>query len=116
MKTAGMFGENPKRIEFYHHARRYLREHDPIGYETMRHEQIERMADALRYEAFREHAQPYQRIKQKLLGDFYNLQVRPNVPLPEWLTDQLAELDTMIASVAREFGYEPDQPGEKHVP
>lgn len=106
MKTSGMFSENPKRIEFYHRARSYLRGHDPIGYETMRCEQIERMADVLRYEAFREHAQPYLRIKEKLLSDFYSLQVRPNVPLPEWLTDQLAELDTMIASVAREFGFD----------
>jgi hypothetical protein len=101
-----MYSEHPKRIEFYHHARRYLREHDPTGYETMRREQIEHLANALRHEAFREHTQPYRRIKEKLLSDFYSLQVNPCTPLPEWLQEQLAELDGMIAAVAREFGYE----------
>lgn len=101
-----MFGENERRREFYHHARRYLRKHDPIGYETMRREQIEHMADALRHEAFLEATQPYLRIKEKLLGDFYSLQVNPCMLLPEWLQDQLTELDVMIAAVAREFGYE----------
>lgn len=100
-----MYSEHPKRIEFYHHARRYLREHDPIGYEAMRREQIEHLAEALRHEAFREHAQPYRKIKEKLLSDFYSLQVNPCAPLPKWLQEQLAELDVMIASVAHEFGY-----------
>ena len=101
-----MFAEHPKRIEFYHHARRYLREHDPMGYETMRREQIEHVADALRYEAFREATQPYRRVKEKVLGDFYKLQANPVVVLPDWLREQLAELDKGIASVARDFGFE----------
>lgn len=97
---------HPKHIEFYHHARRYLREHDPVGYETMRREQIERMADVLRHEAFQEATQPYRKIKEKLLSDFYSLQVKPDMPLPDWLQEQLTELDVAIAAVAREFGYE----------
>lgn len=101
-----MFGENPKRREFYHHARRFLKERGGAAYERATVPEIERIADYLRYEAFREATQPYRVIKEKLLSDFYNLQINPCTPLPEYLQEQLAELDTMIAAVAREFGYE----------
>jgi hypothetical protein len=40
------------------------------------------------------------------MSDFYSLQVMPSVPLPAWLQEQLAELDSAIAAVAREFGFE----------
>jgi hypothetical protein len=97
---------HPKHIEFYHRARRYLREHDdPIGYETMRAAQIEHLADCLRQEAFWEATMPYRLIQQKLLSDFYSLQVKPSIPIPKWLQEQLAELDIMIAAAAREFGF-----------
>lgn len=102
-----MFSEHPKRIEFYHHARRYLRERGGAAYERATREEIEHIANALRYEAFREEIQPYLKIEEKLLGDFYSLQVNPCTPPPEWLQDQLAELDTMISAVGKEFGYEP---------
>lgn len=100
-----MFSEHPKRIEFYHHARRYLKERGPAAYERATREEIEHIADALRYEAFREQIQPYLKAKEKLLNDFYSLQVQPSAPWPEWLREYLAEWDVMIQAVAKEFGY-----------
>lgn len=104
-----MFSEHPKRIEFYHHARRYLKERDPVAYETASVKEIEHVSDMLRYEAFREQIQPYLKQKERLLSDFYNLQVRPDTPMPDWLQDYLAEWDTMIQAVAREFGFEQER-------
>lgn len=103
-----MFSEHPKRIEFYHHARRYLRERDPLAYETANVKEIEHVADALRYEAFLEAIQPYLKQKERLLSDFYSLQTRPAAPMPDWLREALAEWDTMIKAVAKEFGFEPE--------
>jgi hypothetical protein len=104
-----MFSEHPKRIEYYHHARRYLRERDPVAYETASVKEIEHVADMLRYEAFRENIQPYLKHKERLIGDFYSLQTRPDMPMPDWLREDLAEWDSMIASVAREFGFVPPE-------
>lgn len=100
-----MFSEHPRRIEFYHHARRYLKERDPVAYATASVRQIEHVANALRHEAFREAVQPYQAQKERLLIEFYSRQVRPEAPMPDWLREAVAEWDAMIAGVAREFGY-----------
>lgn len=102
-----MIIDHPKRIEYFHHARRYLRERDPVAYEIASVEQIAHLADSLRYEAFRESVQPYARSKELLLTEFFALQTQPSGPLPLWLQDALAEWDVMIAAVARDFGFEP---------
>jgi hypothetical protein len=102
-----MYSEHHKRIEYYHHAQRYLRERDPVAYETATVKEIEHIANMLRYEAYREAIQPYLKQKERLLSDFYSLQAQPNTPMPDWLRENLAEWDSMIADVAREFGFVP---------
>ncbi len=99
---------DPLHIEYFHRARRYLRERDPVGYETVTQREIEHVANALRHEAFLEASAPYRRQKELLLGRFYSVQARPDPPLPVWLQDALAEWDSMIAGVARQFGYSAD--------
>lgn len=104
MKTAGMFSESPIRITYFHQARRYLRERDPIAYHTASVKEIEHLANCLLYEDFRRHIQPYQQQKERLLSDFYSWQAMPGQPLPEWLREAIAEWDSMIAIEARKFG------------
>ena len=98
---------DPLRIDYFHAARRYLKERDPVGYETAGMREIERLADVLRYEDFRRHIQPYLDQKARLLNDFYNRQINMSQPQPLWLQEALADWDSMIAIEARRFGYEP---------
>jgi len=92
-------------IKYYHAARRYLYERDPVGYATADMREFERLAEVLRYEDYRQHIQPYLRQKELLLSRFYSLQTMPAAPLPAWLQEALAEWDGMIAIEARKFGY-----------
>jgi hypothetical protein len=100
------FTQQEWQIKYYHAARRYLKERGSVEYATATVEEIERIGQWLRYEDYRRAIQPYLEHKARLLCDFYSLRANLNDPKPQWLQERLADWDAMIASVAREFGYE----------
>lgn len=111
MKGFPILAQQEFKIKYYHAAKRYLYERGPVGYVSAGMRELERLAEVLRYEDYRRHIQPYLKQKECLLNNFYDLQIRPSAPMPEWLQEALSEWDDMIAIEARKFGYEPSVNG-----
>ena len=92
---------------YYAQAKQYLYDRDRLDCATA--DELEKLAEYLRYQDFRRHIEPYFTQKQRLVGDFFALQISPNAKVPEELQKVLAQWDEMINAKALEFGYSPDQ-------
>jgi hypothetical protein len=92
---------------YYARAQRLL--YDRGRLEGTTQDELESLAQALRYEDFRRHVEPYMQQKMRLASDFYMLQISPHAKMSEELTKVLALWDEMIAAKALEFGYSLDQ-------
>lgn len=92
---------------YYAQAKQYLHDRDRLDRAT--EDELQKLAEVLRHQDFRRNIEPYLKQKQRLVGDFFALQISPNAKLPEELQKALAQWDEMINAKALEFGYSPDQ-------
>lgn len=99
---------------FWYEARRYCDERD------LPPESVEKVAHALRTEAFRTAIQPYLKIKSDLmLCKIPKMTLHPDgrfESVYEWTEEEkkaFAQVDELVADVARRHGLAP-QEGEKH--
>ena len=92
---------------YYARAQQFLYDRDRL--EDAMEDELQSLAEALRYEDFRRHIEPYVQRKMRLVGDFFMLQVSPHARMSEELTNVLAMFDELIAAEASKFGYSPEQ-------
>jgi hypothetical protein len=100
--TAAMHPLQAVMPRYYAQARQYLYDRDRLQEATAA--ELDNLADYLRFQDFRRHIEPYLKQKERLIGDFFALQIAP-VKMPEELEKALALWDEMIHAKALEFGY-----------
>ena len=112
MNATAMLAEQSIMLKYYGRAQRELDEHDRLDDATDK--EIEQLAHALRHQDFMRAIEPYQRMRTCIISPWLMFQTRPVNPsqYPETVRQALANVDEMIAGVAREFGYQADGGGE----
>jgi len=109
MNATAMLAHQDSMMKYYGQARRELQDRDRL--EGATHAEIEQLAYALRFEDFRRAIEPYQRQKAAIVGSWLSLQTQPTAEMPANLKEAVANWDEMIASVAKQFGYESNTRG-----
>lgn len=89
---------------YYAQARRYLKEHGDLELATQ--DELEKLAEYLRWQDFFQHIQPYLSQKTRLLSNYFCTRTHLSPQIPADLEKALAEWDDMIDIEARKFGYE----------
>jgi hypothetical protein len=91
-------------VRYHAQAKRYLYEQGRL--DDASQDELSRVADWLRYESFRRSIEPYERSRNMVMTRWLSLQVDPLAELPEEVRGWVAGWNELIASKAREFGYE----------
>lgn len=100
--TATEAAEN--RLKYHAQAKRYLYERGRLDEATA--EELQSVADWCRYEEFRRNIEPYERARNHIMSQWISLQVNPQADMPQTVKDCVAGWNDLIASKAREFGFE----------
>lgn len=69
-------------------------------------DELQSVADYLRWEDFKRNIEPYERIRTRLMSDFLSYGTKPVAPLPKTLQDTIVMLNQRIESIAEQFGIE----------
>lgn len=108
MSTAtAMMESASQRIGYIARARRYLYERDRL--ECATGDQIQSLADYLRYQDFLRAIELPRKAKERLIGDFFMRQPTPNAKLPAELESALALWNEVIDSEAKKYGFGTNQ-------
>jgi hypothetical protein len=109
MNATAMLAEQSIMRKYYGRAQQELEERFG-SYVSRTDEEIEQLAHALRHQDFMRAIEPYQRMRTSIISPWLLLRSRPGdcAHLPATLQQALANVDEMIAGVAREFGYQAD--------
>jgi len=92
-----------KLLRYHAEAKRYLYERDRLRDASQ--EELQSLAESFMFDDFKRQIEPYERIRSKLLSDFHMLQVNIQAQMPKELAESLEQLNDLIATKARDFGY-----------
>lgn len=90
---------------YYAKAKQFL--YDRGRLEESTDDELAKLAEYLRHQDFLLATRPYVQQKERIVSQYFSLQSDPTTAqLPKELEDALKQWDEMIATVARQFGYE----------